>query len=134
MFKIAVDIHGTLDKYPEPIIKLIKKFWDLAGSEFECHILSGPPISQMQTELIGICKKYSDDQVFYSHTFSMNDYIRCLNIPHEWDEDATIWTKNEEDWNKIKGDYCKLHKIDLILDNTLAYQKYCPEGTFIGIK
>lgn len=121
--KLGLDIHGViLDS-----VDLCKKLATLVIHDGgEVHILTGSTKERaiMELESVGF-----ELNIHYTHLFSIMDYhndigteVTGYNVEHGTNEFP------DEEWDKTKGDYCRKHKIDLHLDDSLIYEEYFTTG------
>lgn len=114
MIKIGLDIHGVVSSMPEFFAELTNV---LVNSGNEVHILTGRTITPEFIE------KINGYGIKYTHLFSIVDYHQKQNTPIHWADNDNPWI-DDDTWNKTKAIYCKEHNIQLMLDDSLEYQKY----------
>lgn len=134
--KIALDIHGVLDKDPITFVGIAWKVLQEKGSVF---IITGESISENlidQLQSYGLLyqdKKYKTyRKIEIQKGLKVNYWDRLVSI-----QDNLIKTSKtigfhssgrplfpEEDWNSFKGKYCKDHHIDYMIDDSPEYQRY----------
>lgn len=112
--KIGIDIHGTIDKYPEMFNTLLT-IWYFHG--IEIHLTTGKPVSIAEQELeeLGI--------YFYNELFSIIDYHKSIGTKIIYDKNGNPWI-DPDIWNRTKADYCEREGIDLHIDNSPIYGKH----------
>ena len=112
-YKIGLDIHGVIDKYPGEFSFITKELKDLG---YEIHILTGHlPDDEIKQEL----KKYN---IVYDKLFSILGHHRKLNSKM-WQDDRGWWI-DDLLWNKTKGEYCLEQGINFHLDDSPVYGNY----------
>ena len=114
MLKIGLDIHGVVDSLPDFFSELTNT---LVNAGHEVHILTGRTINEK------IYDKIVQYKLSYTHLFSIADYHQKQNTPIHWADDDNPWI-DDDIWNKTKADYCKEHKIDLMLDDSVEYARH----------
>lgn len=114
VYKLAIDIHGVLDKAPE-FFYLISKL--LIENNDEVHILTGRRVSD------GALDEIKELGISYTHFFSISDHHENSGTVINNDKDGNPWM-DDETWDRTKGDYCKQHQIDLCIDDTERYGNY----------
>lgn len=119
--KIAIDIHGVLDKDPDFFRDLLQT---LRNANWEVHILTGKHIKNGiidDLKRLGI-KKYDH----YTHLFSISDYHKKIGTPM-WGDAANPWM-DDTVWSRTKADYCVREGIDFCLDDTDRYIPFFTTG------
>lgn len=119
MKKISLDIHGVIDSMPELFSFLSESIVNNGG---EVHIVTGGRWDEkLEKQLIKL-------NIKWTHKFSVYDYLKENGAEQNGKiqfPDGTIQRKfNDEDWDKVKSDYCREHNISLHIDDTLAYNNY----------
>lgn len=119
MKKISLDIHGVIDSMPELFSFLSESIVNNGG---EVHIVTGGRWDEkLEKQLIKL-------NIKWTHKFSVYDYLKENGAEQNGKiqfPDGTVQRKfNDEDWDKVKSDYCREHKISLHIDDTLAYNNY----------
>ena len=115
--KIGFDIHGVIDEYPDKYRDLINA---LIEDGVEIHILTG----MTESKAIPILEEH---QIVYDHFYSIADKWDD-GVHVKWDEDGNPHM-DEFIWNSSKGLYCAVHGIDIMIDDSIIYGKYMPNGT-----
>lgn len=123
MERLGLDIHGVLDLNPEFFVADAKRVIEAGG---EVHIITGIPMSD---EVLQDLLKYNNGWRFWTHYYSIVDHLVKFDIPRHKDEKGRIWADKDEDWDPIKGWYCKEHGITRMYDDTIQYRAYMPEFT-----
>jgi len=111
--KIGIDIHGTIERFPKFFSILIKV---LRKIKVEIHITTG-------VEKRFAWKELKRLEIEYDYLFSIVEYHKKIGTLILWDENNRPWI-DEYLWNRTKGDYCKINKINLHIDDSLVYGKY----------
>jgi len=115
-FKLGLDLHGVIDDMPEEIVFLANAVLAAGG---EVHIITGGSINANTVE------KLEKLNVNYSSLFSVYDYLVTIEAEStgiiEFPDGERQLKFKDEEWNKVKGDYCKKNQISLHLDDTLVY-------------
>ena len=119
IFKLGLDIHGVVDAMPEFFSFLTDSFIKNGG---EVHIITG---GRWDDEFETMLTRFG---IKWTHKFSVYDYLKENGAEQNGKiqfPDGTIQRKfNDEDWDKVKSDYCREHNISLHIDDTLAYNNY----------
>ncbi len=120
MKNIAFDIHGTLDNDPGGILKQYMKLARDFG--WTIFIISGSPAERINKELIKL-KIEGPTTVI-----SVVDYLKGANIKM-WQDDRGNWWCDDKEWWDSKGDICRKHEIDIIIDDEIKYKGNMPKTT-----
>lgn len=115
--KIGLDIHGVLNEKPEFFLKLTRAIMEAGG---EVHIISGPPAEQVLEEL---ADRGFLAAIHFTDIFSIVDYHKVLGTPMTQDSKGN-WHMDHYAWDRTKADYCLKHSIDLMLDDSDAYDYF----------
>lgn len=134
MLRYAIDVHGTLaDRTPDgvepsnlfPLLTGLMQAWVRHGSAV--YILSGPPTTTILAEIesLGLMRG-----VHYTDVISMVDWIRTTGA-EMWEnpEGSGNWWTHREVWHTAKGLIAKSYAIDVVVDDTAAYQPAMPPTT-----
>lgn len=118
-FKLGLDIHGVLNALPEFFAFLSESIINNSG---EVHLITGGTWNKtLQDEV----DKYN---IKYTHVFSVYDHLiesEANQIGSISFEDGTIQRKFEdEQWDRVKGEYCSKNNITMHIDDTLIYNEY----------
>ena len=118
--KIGLDIHGVIDAH-RPFFAEFSKL--LVANGHEVHVMTGPRFKALKPDEL--------KDITYTHFFSIVDHCVENNVEVVYDGDGNPWIDQYE-WNKAKGDYARLHKIDLVIDDSVDYPKFfsTPIATF----
>ena len=118
--KIGLDIHGVITKCPTFFAELSKLFIEAGG---EIHVITGSSL-KLDTEYGKIAlKEIEDSGVKYSHLFSIIDHHIDIGTKIVYTDSKNPWM-DKTLWDKTKGEYCKAHRIDLMIDDSDAYGQY----------
>ena len=111
--QIALDIHGVIDTNPLFFSELTKC---LTVCNWDVHILTGSTLTNLK-----ITRWLFENNIYYNSLFSISDHLR--EGGYKESEGSTIERPffSEEDWNKVKGEYCLKHNIPLCLDDRDVY-------------
>ena len=127
--KLGLDIHGTITSNPNFFLLLTNSIIYAGG---QVHIISGPPLSQINKELdtLGFLLKFrivegSESKIYgnYTHLFSIVDYHKNRGTPMTQDEKGN-WHLDKILWDETKAMYCLEHNIDLMIDNSPIYGEF----------
>lgn len=119
--KIAFDVHGVIANRRDlfrPFLKMLK------ANGIEVVIISGPTKSKVKKEL---------DELGYTNThydkiLSVVDYLKDKGVKM-WQDYKHDWWADGEDWWGAKGEVCKIHKIDVLFDDSIQYKAGMPDET-----
>lgn len=111
--KIGLDYHGVIDSNFKMFSELSKLF---KSNGHEVHIITGNPLDD---DFLKILK---DNEVEYTHLFSLLDYHKSKNTHIEYRDNKFFI--DPVLWDQTKSEYCKKHQIDLHIDDSDEYGKY----------
>jgi len=112
-YKMSLDFHGVIDRYPK-IFSWLTKLLYAFGCEI--HIVTGNSINhELLTQL-------SDFGISYTHMFSIIDYHEKIGTAVQYDERGP-WI-DADLWNRTKAEYCESNKIALHIDDSDVYGQY----------
>lgn len=118
-YKVGLDIHGVIDKLPEFFSFLSDSIIKNGG---EVHIITG---GSWDDNLISELKSYD---VKWTHHFSVYDHMIENFKPTGGEVVFSDGTKQKKfknsDWNKVKGDYCRINNIDFHIDDKDFYTQH----------
>ncbi len=118
-FKLGLDIHGVVDAMPDFFSFLTDSFIKNGG---EVHIITG---GRWDTEFETMLNNFG---IKWTHKFSVYDFLKESDaevIGKVQFPDGTIQKKfKNEDWDAVKGNYCKENAITLHIDDTLIYNNF----------
>ena len=117
--KLGIDIHGVINNLPELFSFITRLIVENGG---EVHVLTGASWTPE------VDKELQSYGIHYTHRLSVYDYLIEHNSPTIGEiqfPDGTIQKKfNDEEWDKVKGTYCRDNGIHLHIDDTLIYNEY----------
>jgi 2-hydroxy-3-keto-5-methylthiopentenyl-1-phosphate phosphatase len=119
--KIAFDVHGVIADRRDLFIPFLKM---LKSNGIEVVIISGPTKSKIKKEL----DELGYTNVHYDKILSVVDFIKNKGIKM-WQDHKHDWWANSKDWWGAKGEMCKIHKIDVLFDDSIQYKTEMPEET-----
>lgn len=129
--KIAIDLHGTIDKYPDAFRSVMKM---LVSAGVEVFVMSGPEFEVIFSQLKELGFKLD---VHFTGVHSVVEFLKSGNTQMRQDEKGRWWA-SDKDWWSSKGKLCKFYKIDILVDNELKYKSDMPETTnfvhFTGVQ
>ena len=114
-YKLALDIHGVSDTWPEFFSTLSQMFMS-AGHEV--HILTGV---EWTDEVRILLAKHN---IIYSHRFSVIDYHKEIGTPIKKNERKELVIDDGEMWDRTKAEYCAKHGISWCIDDSPHYGKH----------
>ncbi len=119
VFKLGLDIHGVIDSLPDKF-KILTSV--LVDSGNEVHIITGGSWSDdLEKELKEMGIRWTHKFSIYEHLIKM-DTPTCGSVTFP---DGTVQLKFVDGyWDKVKGEYCENHGIDLHIDDTLIYNDH----------
>lgn len=120
--KIAIDLHGTIDKYPDAF-RMIMEMAVSAG--IEVFVMSGPKFEIILDQLKELGFEL---HTHFTGVHSVVEFLQSGNTKMHQDERGGWWA-SDEDWWSAKGKLCKLCKIDIMVDNEIKYKDAMPEIT-----
>jgi hypothetical protein len=116
--KFALDIHGVIDSLPDVFSFLSKAIISNGG---EVHLVTGGTWSK------ALENRVKELGISYTHKFSVYDFLIESNaeIVGEIEfPDGTIQKKFKDGlWDKVKGEYCLKHNINLHIDDKVFGEK-----------
>lgn len=124
-FKLGLDLHGVVDKTPMKFIKLAMCVKNNGGEVWLC---TG---SRNNQKLIDQLLSYCDGVQWWTHIFSITDYLIQNGVKHVENADGGIRVEEDSIWDRVKGDWAREHQIDLHIDDSPAYAQYFPEDTYL---
>lgn len=115
--KLGLDIHGVIDANPDHFIYMAREVRAYGG---EVHIITG---SSHNGDLEKYLLNLSGGKVFWDVIVSIQDTLMGVIEPTGINQYGRPYWSNE-DWDCVKGDYCRDNNIDLHFDDTERYLKY----------
>jgi hypothetical protein len=121
--KIGLDIHGVIDTNPEffsQLTQMINNSYPYSYPDgvrpHEVHIMTGSRLNNGKVQ-----KWLKDNNIFYTHLFSISDYLKENNHKELYMSTETNPWFFDKDWNVAKADYARDHNLDLVLDDNNDY-------------
>jgi len=108
--RIAFDIHGVLDTYPDELKAMIKM---LKRTGQDAVIVSGPKGEEIWQEMV----KLGVSRVPY---YSVVDFLEDQGVEFTYDLKDTPWC-DEETWWDSKARICQHYNIDYLIDDSYKY-------------
>lgn len=109
--KIGFDIHGVIDTFGQ--INCLLSALAHAGAEI--HIITGQRYDSVIKDLL------SNLGIRPNAYFSIVEYLENKGVPIEWKDNLPFADK--EQWNNAKKEYCASVGIDILFDDSPAYQQ-----------
>lgn len=114
---IGIDLHGVIDSHPNAFRNIMRSSILLGRS---VYVVSGPPEADIEAELL----KYDIHEIHHFHRIiTIVDFLKEEGVKM-WTDEKGRWWANDEDWWGAKAKMCKLHNIDLMLDDKEKYGPY----------
>lgn len=120
--KFMIDLHGTIDKYPEKFLNLLENIKGIQTNKV--YICSGSNSKKIYDELSKI--GFEKDR-HYDYIISIIDYFRENNIEIKYDKNGNPWV-NDDIWWQSKGNIAKLLDIDIVIDDSIQYKENMPDN------
>ncbi len=126
--RLGLDIHGVIDKHPALYVEMAT-ILHCHAIENEVHIITGHSITQALRDQL--CSYESGFCPWWDHLVSIQDelLLRKATIVdytykdlEEGEERRPIF--GDFMWDSFKGLYCAKNKIDLMIDDSIAYKRY----------
>ena len=106
--RIGIDFHGVITDNP----LFFSDFARLAIKKgHKIHIISGGSYSELQDFL-------QQNDIPYTRIFSLLDYFEKRGLVKY---EKTEFTVDDDLWDKAKAEYCRIHKINIQIDDTPRY-------------
>jgi len=115
--KIAFDVHGVIDKYPEIICPMIKLLYIMGN--IIC-VVSGPSCELINNDLKKL-DVYNKVGLAWMPIYSVVDFLQQQGVKTWKDKDGNIWADDESWWDS-KAKICKRENIDYIIDDSEKYK------------
>lgn len=112
--KIGIDIHGVADEQKEFFAELTHL---LVKGGHEVHIITGPRISET------LSRETIELGLAWTHLFSITDYHIQQGTKMEFDANGDPHMDSYL-WDRTKADYCLREGIDLMFDDSDAYNYF----------
>lgn len=127
--KIGIDLHGTMDKYPE-LFKYSIEFIKEISPNVEINVISGGETEEILEELtkLGYKKNIHFDRVISIVDFCMHE----LKV-EMWQQPSPRtgkmnWYCHDDLWWASKAIACKKYELDWLLDDKSQYQEFFSES------
>jgi hypothetical protein len=115
--KIAVDLHGVADSFPEVLMPLMEALRQCGNTII---VLSGPPEGDVRNALTGLGYQ---DGIHYDSIASVVDFLKETEADM-WQDDRGRWWTNDDDWWASKATMCQNLNVDMIIDDSHKYMPY----------
>lgn len=119
--KIGIDVHGVIDKAPGLMVAVMDMLRDMGH---EICIISGPSRKQIEEELFAMNIFMPGGIMVYS----VVDYLRGSGVKM-WQDDKGDWWSSDEEWWASKGNICREHGVDMLMDDSEKYAPGMPDTT-----
>jgi hypothetical protein len=120
--RIGLDFHGVIDRFPDEISILTKRWINLGH---QIYIVTG------ESEITATVKVEAL-HVPYTHFFSIVDYHKGIGTPMELRDSG--WWMDQETWDRTKGDYATVAGLHFHFEDTLKYAPWFPSScTFVHV-
>ena len=113
--KIGIDLHGVIDSDPD-LFKRLLTFMYL--KDREVYIVSGPPKSEITTELEGLG---FEEVLHYKEVYSIVDFLKESGV-EMWQDENRRWWSNNKDWLESKAKICDKLSLEYMLDDKEMYR------------
>nr|MDO8114448.1 hypothetical protein [Candidatus Sigynarchaeota archaeon] len=116
-FKLGLDFHGVVDKFPVIFIDLAKSIHRGGG---EVHVLTGSPDdAKLEKELLSL----NAGKRWWDRVFSITDHLLAKGITYRID---SIGGKvfPDSDWDSAKAEYCEKNGISVHIDDSETFLKH----------
>jgi hypothetical protein len=130
--KIAIDLHGVLEKYPAQFRSI---FGVLKSLGAKIGVLSGPPREQIEYELRKLGFFPITD--YFNFIESIVDFLQKDLDVKMWQDEKGNWWCDDGDWWSSKGRICLEKSIDVLIDDRTEYFEFFPaicETKFVHMK
>ena len=118
-FSIGIDIHGVIDTMPDFFAFLTDSVIKNGG---DVHILTGSHWTpEMQDQLNSLGIKWTHKYSIYDHL--MNSGAKIIGQVR-FSDDTVQNEFLKEDWDCVKGRYCKENNISLHIDDGFTYKDH----------
>lgn len=112
--RIAVDLHGVADSFPEVLMPLMEALIKCGNAII---VLSGPPVEDVRKSLDELGY---ESLVHYDAIASVVDFLKQEGA-EMWQDDKGRWWTNDEDWWASKAKMCERLSIDMLIDDSERY-------------
>ena len=118
-----IDLHGVIDSNPKYFRKMTE---DLIKSKNDVYICTGSKIEDAIRQLDNLGFK---KHVNYLFLLSISDVLSS-SLPAaeiEYDVNGNLWV-DDMLWWPMKGKFCKMYSINVIIDDSEEYFVYVPDN------
>lgn len=114
-YKVGLDLHGVITDMPE-FFSFLSKALIAAGAEV--HIITGGATEEDKALL-------RTHDIRYTHFFSIVDHHKSLGTPTTKKHPKYGFDMiSDEEWDRTKGEYCRLNRISIHIDDTTIYNDF----------
>ena len=120
--KYMIDLHGVIDENPKYFRKMTE---DLIKSKNDVFICTGSKKEDAIKQLNNLGFK---KHVNYLFLLSISDVL-ASSLPAaeiEYDVNGNLWV-DDMLWWPMKGKFCKMYNIDVVIDDSEEYFVYVPD-------
>lgn len=121
--RIAIDIHGTIDEYPDIFKNIIG---GLKNAGVEVWIISGPPKVEIIEELQKLGLFW---EIELKNVISVVDWLKERGVKMWQDEKDTWWCEDDEWWSS-KAKICEENNIKIMIDDSPRYKPFFDNVAF----
>jgi len=111
--KVAIDVHGTIDRWPVFWIRAISL---MKAMGIKVYILSGPE----KEKIIGRLVALKVDTRELEGILSVADWIKAQDGAVFWYDERGFWA-DDKTWNEAKAYICAVNMIDVLIDDQIEY-------------
>ena len=111
--KVAIDVHGTIDRWPVFWIRTISL---MKAMGIKVYILSGPE----KEKIIGRLVALKVDTRELEGILSVADWIKAQDGAVFWYDERGFWA-DDKTWNEAKAYICAVNMIDVLIDDQIEY-------------
>ncbi len=112
--KVAIDVHGTIDRWPVFWIRTISL---MKAMGIKVYILSGPE----KEKIIGRLVALKVDTRELEDVLSVADWIKDQEGAVFWYDDNGGFWADDKTWNEAKAYICAVNMIDVLVDDQIEY-------------
>ena len=111
--KVAIDVHGTIDRWPVFWIRTISL---MKAMGIKVYILSGPEKERIVGRLVAL----KVDTRELEGILSVADWIKAQDGAVFWYDERGFWA-DDKTWNEAKAYICAVNMIDVLIDDQIEY-------------
>lgn len=112
----CIDLHGIINSAPEFFASITQS---LKKDGWEIHVATGSHLEEKK-----VAEELDKYGIAYTHLFSIADHHTANKTKGMWyDKKGNPWV-SDEDWDRTKAEYCKLHNISMCTDDTARYARH----------